>query len=240
MYKENTLGSGLGNSAFFLVFLITCLLLPQVSFATEADSDKNWYEVQMVVFLNNHVTSKEHWLSNPPVLNIPQNAVALKTPEEIKAENLKPDVDRGFMVQLSPQKSFMKLVSKLQQSQFYSVVYFVRFRFPLNTFSEPISVIIPSSVVNGTAVSGYVSFFQRHLLHVEPKLVFHLVSNRSSQNKTIDERKNILDSSWFEMQQKQRIFLNRLTYLDNPVAGILVQVSRYKKATNDDTADKAE
>jgi len=245
--------------------MLAALNLSLSAFAESDSSSTPWYDVQMVIFLNHNIPSKEAWPERQTAAVIPADAITLQTPSQIEQDSaslqdsndemnasstqgvdastqqpsivassnpLSPNVTDNLMVLLPPSSNFSGVITKLQKSGLYPVIYSAHWRMPLNT-DQSVTIATQGDIneEGQPLLSGSVTFTKKRFFYVQPNLTYAKSLNRTS------DRSISASLAYFPMMTDQKITLNNLTYIDNPVLGLLVQLTPYQRAaeSSDDT-----
>ena len=257
--------------------LLTALTanFPLLAYAQNGNLPDTWYQVQMVIFLNNNLPTKEHWPDNQTAAVPPTGAITLETPTQITADNeasnaqtpgttsdaanpensqhsltpplgtnapsynpLKPNLINHLMVWLPPNDSFTGIISRLEDSGNYPVLYSARWRMPLQAYKTPVTLAIQAAP-NASGIdtlTGSITLAKKRFLYVRPDLTYgrplsaaantNVTQNNTSLNDDNQESMNTM-MQYFPMNLGQKIDVGKLTYIDNPVIGLFIQVTPY-------------
>ena len=151
---------------------------------------------------------------NPPV------------PVETSISLQQPDPIRNLMVWLPLSGSFAAIAAKLKASGSYPVLYTARWRMPLTTFRQPhVFVVQTTDEKNGAALSGTFSLSAKRFYYIDADLTYCLPGTNNVRAQNRHQQQNT--AKCFPMVDTRQLILKNLTYLDNPVYGILIQMTPY-------------
>ena len=115
---------------------------------------------------------------------------------------------------------------------------------------QPIRSDLTSIMIQGTAeqegrseIEGFITLYRKRYLHVSTNLWFTKLQKKSETESsfssageedfesevTNSDASNSSVSATFMMKQKRRVRVNELHYLDHPLFGLVLKITRFKK-----------
>lgn len=221
---------------------------------TKGDSSSSqWYEVNLIIFSNKNSISEEQWPDNVVPITFSKDTIFLKSSAQIASlsalkelryrksavgamtgkNSLMFNMQHNLMMLLPSNENFAKKVSQLNGSNKYHVLYAIRWRLPLGASSKPITfAIYPDINKNeGEQFCGEITFYKKRLFYSNINLTYPLFYDKNSTINTASSDQKGSEMQFLSMQQTRQIGLNRLIYIDNPVLGVLLQMTPYKLPT---------
>ena len=120
---------------------------------------------------------------------------------------------------------------------------------------QPIGVDQTSIMIQGTAkeeesheIEGFITLYQKRYLHVltnlwytkfpkkdESDIGFSSALTETFENEALTrEASNSSSLKTYAMKQKRKLRINELHYLDHPLFGLILKITRFKKGTEED------
>ncbi len=233
-----------------LTALVTALATPLTAIAQEQAQEQYWYQFDVLVFSQNSQSSIQEAMPKVAHHPIPVDAVRLKSATTPNLDNEDPVLLPGTLSKLQ------KETRKLNNARGYKILWKGSWRMPLVREGDTVSILVEGGkhIDHDYELEGTMTFSLRRYLHVHTNLwVSELTPVQPSENlftetsvrastelysQTTSQQspvhallpENLPYSSNRPFKASQRLQLNKLIYIDNPDAGILLKVTPWKES----------
>jgi len=195
-------------------FLITLLSLFWCT--ASADTEKNWYSIEYIIFENNLSPSQsgEPWTGTP--------LTQTENPLFIHSENAK----SHSIIELSPQQQELQGVySRLQKLTSYTPIRHNGWIQGVQRDSEIIALsILPA--IEKNLLQGTISFHRGRFLHIGLELQLTEANDAPQYGADLNIASNNEQATIFRLEESRRVRVDKLNYFDHPRFGVIVKVNK--------------